>query len=163
PGRLGRAALAGPRDPPGVHRAAAGRGGRRALRRAPGPAAGAAAAPRRAGGPGEGTAARGAAAGPGRGGAPRPPPRAPGAGPGVRPGRERTVLEPGTRDERAGGLGLGLHVCRTLLAAEDATIEILPADARSPGCEVVLGVPAGEWADPERPRARRERDASPVS
>jgi two-component system OmpR family sensor kinase len=73
-------------------------------------------------------------------------------GPGVRAGRERAVLEPGTRDEQAGGLGLGLHVCRTLLAAEDATIEILPADAHSPGCVVVLGLPAGECTGPEDPR-----------
>ena len=84
-------------------------------------------------------------------------------GPGVRPGRERDVLEAGSRDERAGGLGLGLHVCRTLLAVEDATIEILPADARSPGCVVVLGLPAGECAGPERPcPPRRVRDTSSV-
>ncbi len=79
-------------------------------------------------------------------------------GPGVRPGRERAVLEPGTRDERAGGLGLGLHLCRTLLAAEDSTIEILPADAGSPGCVVVLGLPAGTRARPDLPQ--RERDTS---
>ena len=82
-------------------------------------------------------------------------------GPGVRPGRERAVLEPGTRDERAGGLGLGLHLCRTLLAAEDSTIEILPADAGSPGCVVVLGLPAGKRADPDLPQ--RERDTSPAA
>jgi two-component system, OmpR family, sensor kinase len=82
-------------------------------------------------------------------------------GSGVRPGREHAVLESGTRDERAGGLGLGLHVCRTLLAAEDATIEILPTDARSPGCVVVLGLPAGEWTGPERPpRPQCDRDTS---
>ena len=85
-------------------------------------------------------------------------------GPGVRPGRERDVLEAGTRDERVGGLGLGLHVCRTLLAAEDATIEILPADARSPGCVVVLRLPAGECAGPERPCSPlRVRDTSSVT
>ena len=84
-------------------------------------------------------------------------------GPGVRPGREHAVLEPGTRDERAGGLGLGLHVCRTLLATEDATIEILPAEARSPGCVVVLGLPAWEWTSPERQRPQRDRDTSPVT
>jgi two-component system OmpR family sensor kinase len=85
-------------------------------------------------------------------------------GPGVRPGRERAVLEPGTRDERAGGLGLGLNVCRTLLAAEDATIEILPADARSPGCLVVVGLPAGRFG-PGRPGPgqQRERDPRPVA
>jgi two-component system, OmpR family, sensor kinase len=82
-------------------------------------------------------------------------------GPGVGPGRERAVLEPGTRDEGAGGLGLGLHVCRTLLAAEDATIEILPTEARSPGCVVVLGLPAAEWTGPERSRSpQRDRDTS---
>ena len=54
-------------------------------------------------------------------------------GPGVAAGEERAVLEPGVRDERAGGRGLGLHLCRTLLAAEDAAIDILPADERSPG------------------------------
>jgi two-component system OmpR family sensor kinase len=91
-------------------------------------------------------------------------------GPGVRPGRERAVLEPGTRDERAGGLGLGLHVCRTLLVAEDATIEILPADEHSPGCVVVLELPAGELAGSERTgprectqRPRQMRDPSPIA
>jgi two-component system, OmpR family, sensor kinase len=81
-------------------------------------------------------------------------------GPGVRPGRERAVLEPGACDERAGGAGLGLHVCRMLLAAEDATIEILPAEARSPGCVVVLRLPMGERAFPERPQF--DRDTSPA-
>jgi two-component system OmpR family sensor kinase len=85
-------------------------------------------------------------------------------GPGVEPGRERAVLEPGIRDERAPGLGLGLHVCRTLLAAEDATIEILPADPCSPGCVVVLTLPRGERTGPERPRRpQRARDPSPAS
>ena len=95
-------------------------------------------------------------------------------GPGVRPGLEGAVLEAGTRDERTGGLGLGLHMCRTLLAAEDATIDILPADARSPGCVVVLGLPAAECAGGERgegdgdgaERSRRlqqERDTSPAA
>ncbi|NMO92983.1 sensor histidine kinase KdpD [Actinomycetospora sp. TBRC 11914] len=67
-------------------------------------------------------------------------------GPGIAAGREQAVLEPGTRDRRAGGLGLGLHVCRTLLSAEDATIEVLPSDPRSPGCVVVLQLKAGERA-----------------
>jgi two-component system OmpR family sensor kinase len=65
-------------------------------------------------------------------------------GPGVAVGEEHAVLEPGVRDDRAGGQGLGLHLCRTLLAAEDAGIEILPATAGSPGCVVVLDLPACE-------------------
>jgi len=85
-------------------------------------------------------------------------------GPGVRSGLEGAVLEAGTRDERTGGLGLGLHVCRTLLAAEDATIEILPADPRSPGCVVVLGLPARDCAGPECPRPPlRVPGTSPVT
>jgi two-component system OmpR family sensor kinase len=80
-------------------------------------------------------------------------------GPGIPAGRERAVLEPGTRDHRAGGLGLGLHVCRTLLAAEDATIEILPADPGSPGFVVVLGLLAGERVASER-RLGEERGGS---
>lgn len=65
-------------------------------------------------------------------------------GAGIAPGREQAVLEPGVRNASTGGLGLGLHLCRTLLAAEDATIDVLPADERSPGCVVVVVLPGGE-------------------
>jgi two-component system, OmpR family, sensor kinase len=76
-------------------------------------------------------------------------------GPGIAAGREQAVLEPGVRDERAGGRGLGLHLCRTLLGAEEATIEVAAADGRAPGCVVLLVLPAGERGDPERPGSDR--------
>jgi two-component system, OmpR family, sensor kinase len=76
-------------------------------------------------------------------------------GPGIAAGREQAVLEPGVRNARAGGLGLGLHLCRTLLVAEDAAIEVVPADARAPGCVVLLVLPAGELGDPELPGTDR--------
>jgi two-component system, OmpR family, sensor kinase len=76
-------------------------------------------------------------------------------GPGITPGRELAVLEPGVRNARGGGLGLGLHLCRTLLTAEDAVIEVVPADASAPGCVVLLVLPAGEEGDPERPGTDR--------
>jgi two-component system OmpR family sensor kinase len=60
-------------------------------------------------------------------------------GPGLRPGAEGFALEPGVCDEVRGGLGLGLHVCRRLLAAENGTIRLR---AGEPGCLVVVDLPA---------------------
>ncbi|GLZ51694.1 ATP-binding protein [Actinomycetospora sp. NBRC 106378] len=63
-------------------------------------------------------------------------------GPGIPPGQERAVLERGVHDASAGGLGLGLHLCQTLLAAEDAAIEVSATRHQVPGCEVRLVLPA---------------------
>lgn len=63
-------------------------------------------------------------------------------GPGVARGREQAVLEAGVRDERAGGLGLGLHICQGLLASENGTIAILPMTPDHAGCTVVVRLPA---------------------
>jgi signal transduction histidine kinase len=70
-------------------------------------------------------------------------------GPGVAPGRERAVFERGIRDERSGGLGLGLHVSRTLLASENGSIAIDPIAPGSSGCTVVIRLPAASAS--ERP------------
>ncbi|HEY2224014.1 HAMP domain-containing sensor histidine kinase [Actinomycetospora sp.] len=73
-------------------------------------------------------------------------------GPGIPVGRELTVFEPGVCDEQAGGTGLGLHLSRTLLMAEGATIDILSAVRGAPGCVVVIGLPVVERARPGRER-----------
>jgi two-component system OmpR family sensor kinase len=62
---------------------------------------------------------------------------------GVPHGHERAVFEPGVRDHRLGGLGLGLGICRDLLSAEDGSIAICPTDPERPGCVVVVELPAG--------------------
>ncbi|MDD7917606.1 HAMP domain-containing sensor histidine kinase [Actinomycetospora callitridis] len=69
-------------------------------------------------------------------------------GPGLCHGAEDAVFEPGVRDGARGGLGLGLYVCRQLLAAENGTITVLPADPDAPGCVVVVELPAAPDASP---------------
>ena len=69
-------------------------------------------------------------------------------GPGVPPGRERAVFESGVRDRRRGGLGLGLHICHGLLAAENGSISICPFDAQRPGCNVLVDLPAAPASAP---------------
>jgi two-component system OmpR family sensor kinase len=70
-------------------------------------------------------------------------------GPGLSPGTEDAVLEPGVHDGARGGLGLGLHVCRRLLAAENGTITLRPADPdASSGCLVVVELPAAPSTAP---------------
>ena len=59
-------------------------------------------------------------------------------GPGVPAGSERAVLEPGVRDRSRPGHGLGLHICRGLLAAEKGSIAIRTADPQRPGCTVLV-------------------------
>jgi two-component system OmpR family sensor kinase len=59
-------------------------------------------------------------------------------GPGLRPETEDVVLEPGVRDDVRRGLGLGLPVCRRLLAAENGTITLR---AGEPGCLVTVDLP----------------------
>ena len=63
-------------------------------------------------------------------------------GPGVALGREQALFEPGVRGARSRGSGLGLHISRRLLAADNGTITIRPANPRQPGCTVVVEVPA---------------------
>ena len=52
------------------------------------------------------------------------------------------MFERGVRGDCSNGSGLGLHICRGLLAAENGTIAIHPCSATRPGCTVVVRVPA---------------------
>lgn len=76
-------------------------------------------------------------------------------GPGVPPGREQAMFEAGERHARTGGAGLGLHICRGLLATEGGTIAILPITPDRPGCTVVVSLPSGKARDrlPDVPAA----------
>ncbi|MCD2196104.1 HAMP domain-containing histidine kinase [Actinomycetospora endophytica] len=65
-------------------------------------------------------------------------------GPGVDPTIAGTVFEPGVRDARRGGSGLGLHVCRQMLAREDASIAVRTGDPTKPGCTIVMDLPSPE-------------------
>ncbi|PVZ04598.1 sensor histidine kinase [Actinomycetospora cinnamomea] len=69
-------------------------------------------------------------------------------GPGLRPGTEEAVLEPNVHDETRGGLGLGLHVCRRLLAAENGTITLSTPEPGETGCLVVVDLPAAPGTVP---------------
>ena len=73
--------------------------------------------------------------------------------PGLCPGTENAVLEPGVHDAARGGLGLGLYVCRQLLAVENGTITVLPADPDAQGCVVVSELPSA----PDRTGSARYR------
>lgn len=64
------------------------------------------------------------------------------SGPGVPHGCEMAVFGRGTRSRTTGGQGLGLHICRELLAAEGGDIKILPAVPPRSGCNVVVDLPA---------------------
>jgi two-component system, OmpR family, sensor kinase len=69
-------------------------------------------------------------------------------GPGVEPGAAAAVFEPGVRDGRRGGSGLGLHVCREVLAREDGAIAVRAGDPTKPGCVVVVDLPSPEPDEP---------------
>ncbi len=69
-------------------------------------------------------------------------------GPGVPPGREQAVFEPRVCDERAGGTGLGLHICRRLLEAAGGSIAIRPTTPERVGCTVVVRLPAASAPAP---------------
>jgi two-component system OmpR family sensor kinase len=69
-------------------------------------------------------------------------------GPGVPPGHERAVFQPGMRDGRFGGLGLGLHICHALVSAERGCIFIRPTTPERPGCTVVVELQAAPAAVP---------------
>lgn len=75
-------------------------------------------------------------------------------GPGIPAGKEEVVFEPGTCDDRTGGSGMGLGICRDLLAAEGGTIEIERPGPGSRGCSVVVRVPAVR-----SPRSRSRSDS----
>ncbi|MDQ2707456.1 MAG: HAMP domain-containing histidine kinase [Actinomycetota bacterium] len=60
---------------------------------------------------------------------------------GVPAGLEQAVFERGTCNQAAGGLGLGLYICRELLEAEGGKIEIRPPSSVRAGCTVVVEVP----------------------
>lgn len=77
-------------------------------------------------------------------------------GPGVAPGTEDEVFRPGVRDEDRGGLGLGLHVCRRLLAADDGTVTLGGAGTGERGCLVEVELAAA----PDLPAAPRPFTAS---
>ncbi len=63
-------------------------------------------------------------------------------GPGLGSGTEELVLQRGYGDARAGGQGLGLHVCAELLRAEGATLVMCPSTRSRPGCTAVVELPA---------------------
>lgn len=60
---------------------------------------------------------------------------------GVPPGREEAVFEPGVRDERADGTGLGLPICRRLIQAEGGSVVVSPSAPGRVGCTVVIRLP----------------------
>ena len=61
-------------------------------------------------------------------------------GPGVPTGREDAVFERGVHDVAGGGQGLGLHICRELLAADGGKIEIRRPSSLRAGCTVIVEV-----------------------
>jgi two-component system OmpR family sensor kinase len=69
-------------------------------------------------------------------------------GPGVPLGHERAVFEPGVRDGRLGGLGLGLHICHALVSADGGCISIRPTTPDRPGCTAVVELQAAPAAVP---------------
>jgi two-component system OmpR family sensor kinase len=69
-------------------------------------------------------------------------------GPGVAPGREQAVFEPWVRDERAGGTGLGLHICRRILEDAGGSIAVHPSTPHRPGCMVVVRLPVAPACAP---------------
>lgn len=69
-------------------------------------------------------------------------------GPGVPPGHEHAVFDPFVCDERAGGTGLGLHICRTLLEAAGGSIAVRPSTPERVGCTVVVRLQAASTPSP---------------
>lgn len=71
-------------------------------------------------------------------------------GPGVPPGAEAAVFEVGVRRSSSPGQGLGLDICRRLLAAERGRIEIR---SQNSGCTVVIEL--SDAMTPDKPRTAR--------
>lgn len=65
-------------------------------------------------------------------------------GPGIPPGWESAVFERGIHDKRAGGSGLGLSICRRLVAGQCGTIAVGPSTPDRPGCTIVVRIPAAQ-------------------
>jgi two-component system, OmpR family, sensor kinase len=63
-------------------------------------------------------------------------------GRGVPAGQEVAVFGRGVSDRWSGGSGLGLPICRDLLAADGGTISISPSTPDCPGCTVVMRLPS---------------------
>ncbi|MDT7637950.1 MAG: two-component system, OmpR family, sensor kinase [Pseudonocardiales bacterium] len=64
------------------------------------------------------------------------------SGPGLGPLSEIGVFGRRSCDQAAGGQGLGLYICRKLLAEDGGSIRMLPAQPGRPGCTVVIELPA---------------------
>lgn len=62
-------------------------------------------------------------------------------GPGLPSGLEEAVFDRGVRTSGSEGQGLGLHICRELLAAEGGKITARPTSSERVGCTVVIEVP----------------------
>jgi two-component system, OmpR family, sensor kinase len=78
-------------------------------------------------------------------------------GPGIAAGAWGAVFEPGVGDPAGGGRGLGLAVCRRLLAAEGGAITLVPPPGNEPGCVAVVDLPT---APVPRSLAAEQRTAS---
>jgi two-component system, OmpR family, sensor kinase len=64
------------------------------------------------------------------------------SGPGLGQLSEKVVFGRRACDRAAGGQGLGLYICRKLLAEAGGSIRMLPAQPGRPGCTVVVELPA---------------------
>jgi len=59
-------------------------------------------------------------------------------GPGLGTNSENRVFDRRVRDKASEGQGLGLYICRKLLAQDGGSIRMLPAQVGRPGCTVVI-------------------------
>jgi len=60
------------------------------------------------------------------------------SGPGLGPNSEKRVFDRHVRDNASEGQGLGLYICRKLLAQDGGSIRMQPAQVGRPGCTVVI-------------------------
>jgi two-component system OmpR family sensor kinase len=80
-------------------------------------------------------------------------------GPGLRGLSEREAFDRRARGPASPGQGLGLYLCRELLARDGGSICIRPARRHQPGCTMGIDLAA---ASPARPRPARATTPSPV-